>query len=822
MKRGTLPVKALVWMLIACMGFAFGGAVPVSAADTGEIPAVVQQAASSVVAIIGKPGGDDEESSSRFDLAHGTGVVVRSEGYVVTNAHVVKNMSNIVVVTSDGKSYPGKTTHFDEESDLALVKIEASGLRPATFASPSDVKVGETVVAIGTPISFALRNSVTMGIISGLDRAVNSKYQLLQTDAAINPGNSGGALVNMKGQVVGINTMKFVDYSIDSLGFAIPVDTVQYVLDHFFKYGKVMRPYLGLELEESWEAVVGLPTDEAPRVAYVDPDSPAAEAGIRQGDSLLKLEESPVKTIVQYNELLKKYLPKQTVRLTMQSGGKTATYDILLGEEESGSDDWVRTSDGSYIDSDRGKTRIGDSHFGWSMKYPAGLFKARQSEDGKSVTFADAKGEFALQISVEEEQSDDLSPAGLLRKVAVKSGDLVLEKRYVEQEDVSYAKVSGQTDSGSYYQARAYLKDGTVYYAMLYVQQKEKASNGFKQNAYLDLLDSFRVSFDAGDETLKDISVFKEGNTSYTNEYGLTFELPSDWSESEYADGMTYANEDDTMQADVYVTSASSGDTLDKWTEREEKRFADSFAEGYRKTGGWRELELAGGIPAKANRFYSTFGEEWDVRHSIFFIKDKYKYQIVVTFPQDEEGDELDRLLDDLTASISVSKDDIHSGLGFIQDEDELLDPDRTMTIRNEKYRYTVKVPETWESLFGGYGGEDEADVTYSFTGGLFEIEADNRGSLEDAVEELEKSYKKSSENDAKFQYVVTDETLFGAAGKKFEVTYPKKDAPYRETVYVFAINGIVYTITLELDDAARTEGNVNRLNEAFRSFVPE
>lgn len=820
MKRGTLRVKAMLALLIAVLVGAYGGAVRASAAVADDIPDVVEQVSASVVAIIGKPSEEEGRSTNRFNLAHGTGVVVRSDGYIVTNAHVVKDMESIVVVTSDGKSYPGKTTHFDEKSDLALVKIEATSLRAAEFADPFDVKVGETVVAIGTPISFALRNSVTVGIVSGLERAVNSEYQLLQTDAAINPGNSGGALVNMQGKVVGINTMKFVDDAIDSLGFAIPVDTVQYVLDHFFTYGKVMRPYLGLELEESWEAVVGLPSEEALQVAYVDPDSPAAEAGVKQGDTLLKFGESSVRTLVEFNELMKKYLPGQSVTLVLKSGGETVTRDVKLGEDPDGGSEWVQTSDGSYIDSDRGKTRIGDSHFGWSLKYPAGLVVTNQSEEGDSVAFADTKGEFVLYVTVEEGISKDLSPAGLLRKLSAETDDLVLEKRYVEQGDAPFAKVVGKTESGSYYELRAFHKGDRIYYALLLVGEEENYKNSFKQNLYLDLLDSFRLSFDGEDEALKDISVYKEGGTTYTNDYGLSFDLPSGWSESRYLGPMTYTDEDGTMQLKVSVTSASSGDTLERWTEREERRFADSFVETNRSTGGWHELELAGGIPARENRFSYALGDEWQSTHAVFFIKDKYKYRLELTFPKKEEGAELESLVRALTDSLSVDKDRIDTSLGFIQDENEMLDPNRTVTIRNGKYGYTVRVPETWESLGDDYGGDESDIASYMFTGGLFEIEADDGSSFEDTVEGLEKSYKESAENDSKFRYETSDETVHGMPAKKFEIVYPKKDEPYRETVYVFAYDGVVYTVTMRLDDAVRTEANVKRLADAFESFT--
>ncbi|MFC5528892.1 S1C family serine protease [Cohnella yongneupensis] len=294
------------------------------------VPDVIKKVSPSVVAIIGKP--DDANADNRFSLAHGTGVIVKSDGWIVTNAHVVKDMKKIVVVTADGKEYAGTRKQIDEKSDLALVKISKTGLKPAVFApSPLQLQVGETAIAIGTPISFSLRNTATVGVISGMNRSVASDYNLIQTDAAINPGNSGGPLVNLKGEIVGINSMKFVDVDIDSIGFAIPADTVQYVLNHFYKYGKVKRASLGLELEESWSAVVGLPTEEPMTVVSV-PAANAVKSGIVAGDQIFSINDHEVYSEVELTELLKAYLPGDTVQVTVLSDGDLVTHKLVLSE----------------------------------------------------------------------------------------------------------------------------------------------------------------------------------------------------------------------------------------------------------------------------------------------------------------------------------------------------------------------------------------------------------------------------------------------------------------------------------------------------------
>lgn len=296
------------------------------------VPKVIEKVSPSVVGIIGKADeGQEGITTDRYNLAHGTGVIIRSNGWIVTNAHVVDGLSNAVVVTTDGNTYKITKTYSDPLSDLALIKINAKSLKPATFAKASQTSVGETVIAIGTPISFSLRNSATVGVISGLNRGVEATYRLIQTDTAINPGNSGGPLVNLKGEVVGINSMKFSAVGVENMGFSIPVDTVQYIINQFFEYGKIKRASLGLQLEESWSAIVGLPTDDPLTVTGVLSNE-AKKAKIKDGDVLYSVAGTRVSSVVDINELLKKYTPGQKVKLLMQTNGDIVTRTLVLAD----------------------------------------------------------------------------------------------------------------------------------------------------------------------------------------------------------------------------------------------------------------------------------------------------------------------------------------------------------------------------------------------------------------------------------------------------------------------------------------------------------
>ncbi|MWV46673.1 trypsin-like serine protease [Paenibacillus sp. HJL G12] len=295
------------------------------------VPQIVKNVSPSVVGIIGRSTDPaDKTAANRNNLAHGTGVIIKSNGWIVTNAHVVDGLQSTVVVTADGKTYKITDTYVDEISDLALIKINASNLQTAVFAkSVQNAQVGEKVVAIGTPVSFSFRNSATVGVVSGLNRAINASYRLIQSDTAINPGNSGGPLVNMKGEVLGINSMKFAAVGVENMGFSIPAETVQYVINQLFKYGEVKRPSLGFSMEESWSAIVGLPTQDPLTITKIVSDE-AKKAGIRENDVLYSIDGKRVTSVVDINEMFKSYMPGQTVKLLMQSDGDIVTRKLVL------------------------------------------------------------------------------------------------------------------------------------------------------------------------------------------------------------------------------------------------------------------------------------------------------------------------------------------------------------------------------------------------------------------------------------------------------------------------------------------------------------
>jgi S1-C subfamily serine protease len=279
----------------------------------------------------------------------GSGVVLTDDGYIVTNNHVVAEAGNngtVQVRVADGTLYDAKVVGTDPASDLAVVKLDVSGLKPATFADSGNVQVGDVAVAIGAPLG--LSNTVTDGIISATDRAVATGstqndatvIDALQTDAAINPGNSGGALVNAAGEVVGINSAIATVASGASgsqsqsgnigVGFAIPSNTVKRIADEIIKTGSATRAFLGVSAQtaaDDQNADVGT----GAQIVKVESGSAASDAGLKVGDVITAVGDRPVTTSTELTAAVRSYAPGDKVTLTVLRGGNSDTTKVTLG-----------------------------------------------------------------------------------------------------------------------------------------------------------------------------------------------------------------------------------------------------------------------------------------------------------------------------------------------------------------------------------------------------------------------------------------------------------------------------------------------------------
>jgi serine protease Do len=249
------------------------------------------------------------QQQSPIMRGNGSGVIISEDGDVLTNNHVVNGADEITVTTKDGKKYNAKVIGRDTFSDVAVLKMEgASHLKPAKLGTSAHLRPGEWVIAVGSPLGFD--HTVTLGIVSALSRQVpdiNANVEFIQTDAAINPGNSGGPLVNLDGEVIGINTA--IAGSGQNIGFAIPVDIVKKVAEDLIQTGHITRPWIGIsmaELNPDLAKSIGVPGNvTGVIVAQVLPDSPSSRAGFQQGDIIQRINGTQVKTPKEIQDLVR-------------------------------------------------------------------------------------------------------------------------------------------------------------------------------------------------------------------------------------------------------------------------------------------------------------------------------------------------------------------------------------------------------------------------------------------------------------------------------------------------------------------------------------
>ena len=266
----------------------------------------------------------------------GSGFIVDANGVILTNAHVVDGADEVTVRLVDGREFRAKVLGKDKTTDIAVIKIDATGLPTVKIGDPKTTKVGEWVVAIGAP--FGLENTVTSGIVSAKGRSLpgDAAVPFIQTDAAVNPGNSGGPLFNLRGEVIGVNSQIFSrSGGFQGLAFAVPIDVAMDVKDQIQAHGKVSHGRLGVTIQEVNQALAdnfGLKTPGGALVSSVMKDSPAAKAGIEPGDVIVKFEGREVSRSSELPPLVAQVKPGQEVTLDVWRNGKNKTVTAKIGE----------------------------------------------------------------------------------------------------------------------------------------------------------------------------------------------------------------------------------------------------------------------------------------------------------------------------------------------------------------------------------------------------------------------------------------------------------------------------------------------------------
>ncbi|MCC9293781.1 trypsin-like peptidase domain-containing protein [Clostridium sp. WLY-B-L2] len=295
-------------------------------------PAVVGVSTKSISQYSDMFGFSDGQSSE--DDGMGSGIIINSDGYILTNYHVIQGAQSISVILSNKKTVSAKVVNYDENQDLAVIKVTTKTEMPAVaeLGNSDNVQVGDSVVAIGNPLGKELLGSVTSGIISATKREItvgNTTQSFLQTDAAINPGNSGGALVNSLGQVIGVNSAKIGGNGVEGIGFAIPINTVA------SKLNGLLKPILKIgiacvDIDSSLSKKYNIP--EGVYVKEIEKSSPAEKAGLEPEDIIQKFDGKSIKTVEEINKIKSTHKSGDTVSVVIYRDGSTKTLQLTLTE----------------------------------------------------------------------------------------------------------------------------------------------------------------------------------------------------------------------------------------------------------------------------------------------------------------------------------------------------------------------------------------------------------------------------------------------------------------------------------------------------------
>lgn len=325
-------------------------AIPVQPVPEGTVVSAVQKMSPAVVTVVNTLKADTQPGMQLLPFgrqdpdqparASGSGVIINADGYIVTNNHVVENQQVLTVIFADGSRREAKLVGVDPLNDLAVIRVDGAMPGVAVLGDSAALQPGETVIAIGNPLGD-FKNTVTVGVVSALNRTVSGDAPegLIQTDAAINHGNSGGPLVNVRGEVIGINTLVVrgggPGDQAQGLGFAVPSSTVKTISQQLIQYGKVEHPFLGVlygMIDADIAAQEDLPVQNGAIISEVQPDGPADKAGLLGGDIILAVDGNKLNADTSLRQLLLQHRPGDMVKLDVLRKDKTLTVDVTLGK----------------------------------------------------------------------------------------------------------------------------------------------------------------------------------------------------------------------------------------------------------------------------------------------------------------------------------------------------------------------------------------------------------------------------------------------------------------------------------------------------------
>lgn len=463
------------------------------------------------------------------------------------------------------------------------------------------------------------------------------------------------------------------------------------------------------------------------------------------------------------------------------------------------------------IDSDVGKTRIGNSYYRWSLNYPPGLVVGDSGGNESVATFTSAENKYYLEVHASplEKAADPEELLDRLVREAQEGGETVLDRGAFPDAAVPYARIVSKDTSGALWEGRQYYNGGRLFEIYL---TDDTAANYKDLNKYASLLNSFQPSFNAEDKSIRDLSTVKNGlREGYNDDYGLSLQVPADWSMDDQH--LNYESAKGSYLR-VKVTSAPSGSTLESWSKDLDSQIKDTYVTGAYAIQDAVKAEVSG-EPALVKETRLNPGSGWSTKYQILLQKSGYRYYVeyLAAAGQDEDKARFKTIL----SSIDIDFGRIKENFGRLETEDYPALRSQAVTKSSKTYGYSIDIPRLWipyQDVF------ETQTVEYRFTGGRFLINVSPEGSVDYAVGLLQ-SYYKNSKNDPKGpQLIKVEETTFaGVPATLLTVRQTKGGIPVQTQQVVFGNNDLVYTLTVTLNDANATSVQQADLDKTLKSF---
>ena len=493
------------------------------------------------------------------------------------------------------------------------------------------------------------------------------------------------------------------------------------------------------------------------------------------------------------------------LRFVVEYFGAEIAYESLEAPIRiSGSRQDAAAASGSEIDSDVGKTRIGNSQYGWTMNYPTGLVKSYQSFLEDSYQFDDANGEYDLWINVDVDQ-DRISNDRLLQKAADRIGGTVLQKSFVANSDhpeQSYALVVSKDGGGQYDMLRVYQWEERIYYVWLTISNSEDYKNADKNRKYTELLDSFTPTFRKGDSKTKDLSTVKNGFRAYIgSDLGLDLSVPADWDTESNGEWVIFYSADEELGLNIRRTSVRPGDTLDQWIQRESAYLTDDYLSDYIKMEAPVPVMVAGGKGMLLKYATSEDGKTWSQVYGYYLFNGDYKYEIDFISSEGKQDEKRMQTIIDSVKHNPVGNEDA----GVIEDSRDFIDRTKMTTVKVKDMNFSVDIPDYWteETTY------DDTKVSYSSSMGQVDFHIVENATLSQFKQVFDRVMESNKEVSPDFRVESSSSTTYaGVAAYKYVYSGTVNGVPFESTSYMMEKDGRVYGIDYVMLKAHTTAAN--------------